>query len=387
MDRLGCLVLPELRVAEAQAREPSLRGRAFVLLEHGRVVAASPAARHGGVRTGMTPAQARVVCRGVLVREDVPARVRAREQDLVAALRPRVGEVEVGALEDREVAGGPGAGVLLFDAGEAARRAGSPGETPIDGERRALERLVLLVGSLGLEASAASAATRFTALVAARAGGASGGEPSPLEGPEIPVTVVPSGAEAAFLATRPIGVAPMSEDEYFVLRSLGLRRLGDVATIDPGVLEARLGPRGPELARLALGRDAAGSSPGEVIVASDRDRRGARERRRDSPARLAARLRRIVGAGRVTTYAPSVAPPTRPRPALVLRSVRPARPVEVGIEQGRPVALRRATMPEPIVSARRDEGKTEAWDVALAEGSVLRIEAGAEGWWIVGQFD
>jgi nucleotidyltransferase/DNA polymerase involved in DNA repair len=68
--------------------------------------------------------------------------------------------------------------------------------------------------------------------------------------------VVPPGHEELFLAPLPVrrlwGVGPKLEDQ---LRELGVQTIGDLAALDPGRLERRLGSHGHDLLRLARGID------------------------------------------------------------------------------------------------------------------------------------
>ncbi|MFP4591562.1 MAG: DNA polymerase IV [Halobacteriales archaeon] len=74
------------------------------------------------------------------------------------------------------------------------------------------------------------------------------------------LTVVPPPAVEAFLADLPVedlhGVGPITAE---ALRDLDLERIGDVAGVDPAVLEAHFGERGRDLAARARG-----AGPSEV---------------------------------------------------------------------------------------------------------------------------
>jgi DNA polymerase-4 len=70
------------------------------------------------------------------------------------------------------------------------------------------------------------------------------------------LVVVPPGGEAAFLAPLPVrrlwGVGPRMEE---ALAKLGVVTIGDLAALDPGRLERRLGTHGHDLQALARGED------------------------------------------------------------------------------------------------------------------------------------
>ena len=70
------------------------------------------------------------------------------------------------------------------------------------------------------------------------------------------LVVVPAGTEAVFLAPLPVrrlwGVGPKMEE---TLARLGVVTIGDLARLDPGRLERRLGTHGHDLQKLARGED------------------------------------------------------------------------------------------------------------------------------------
>jgi DNA polymerase IV len=70
------------------------------------------------------------------------------------------------------------------------------------------------------------------------------------------LVVVAAGTEAAFLAPLPVrrlwGVGPKMEEQ---LLKIGVRTIGDLASLDPGRLERRLGTHGLDLLSLAQGLD------------------------------------------------------------------------------------------------------------------------------------
>ena len=75
------------------------------------------------------------------------------------------------------------------------------------------------------------------------------------------LVVVPPGTEAAFLAPLPVrrlwGVGPKMEE---TLAKLGVATIGQLAELDPGRLDRRLGTHGHDLQRLARGEDDRGVS-------------------------------------------------------------------------------------------------------------------------------
>jgi protein ImuB len=96
-----------------------------------------------------------------------------------------------------------------------------------------------------MEAAAGIAAGRELAHLAARCGGA---------------RIVPAGREREFIDWLPLdmlglGAAPGGEELETRLARWGLRRLGDLARLDPAAIGSRLGRRGAELVRIARGAD------------------------------------------------------------------------------------------------------------------------------------
>lgn len=69
------------------------------------------------------------------------------------------------------------------------------------------------------------------------------------------VRIVEPGGAREFLAPLPLSVLPLSEDLLETFRSLGLRRVADVADRPPEAFEARFGPEGARAHRLARGID------------------------------------------------------------------------------------------------------------------------------------
>ncbi len=101
------------------------------------------------------------------------------------------------------------------------------------------------------------------------------------------LVVVPPGAEEAFLAPLPVrrlwGVGPKMEE---MLAKLGVVTIGDLAALDPGRLERRLGTHGHDLQRLARGDD-----PREVTAESAEAKSLGQEHTYDRDTADATRLR------------------------------------------------------------------------------------------------
>ncbi|HEX9189380.1 MAG TPA: DNA polymerase IV, partial [Vicinamibacteria bacterium] len=118
------------------------------------------------------------------------------------------------------------------------------------------------------------------------------------------LVVVPPGTEAAFLAPLPVrrlwGVGPKMED---ALAKLGVVTIGNLAGLDPGRLERRLGTHGHDLQRLARGEDdrEVASEPAE---AKSLGQEHTYDRDTSDPARLRATLLALADgvAGRLRAH-------------------------------------------------------------------------------------
>jgi protein ImuB len=69
------------------------------------------------------------------------------------------------------------------------------------------------------------------------------------------ICLVPSGGDAAYLASAPLALLPMDVEMRETLRALGVRSVGQLAALDPGDVEQRWGPDGLAAWRLAHGHD------------------------------------------------------------------------------------------------------------------------------------
>ena len=190
-----------------------------VVLDRGRVLAASREARAEEVGTGLRRREAEARCPGITVVEHDPA-ADAR------AFEPVVRAIE--ALTPRLVIDRPG--VLGFPTRGPSRYFGGDDGLVI----RVLDALTP-VGVADVRVGIADGA--FAARLAARRG-----------------AVVPPGETPAFLAPWPVGV--LGDDGLAgVLARLGLRTLGAFAALPPPAVLARFGPDGTGAHRLARGEE------------------------------------------------------------------------------------------------------------------------------------
>lgn len=140
-----------------------------------------------------------------------------------------------------------GHGMARVDARGWGRRGGDPALA------RVLRRAAAEAGFTGIGVGIADVpvASDAAAYLAAEASGESTGAVVPGRG----VRIVEPGGAREFLAPLPLSVLPLSEDLLETFRSLGLRRVADVADRPPEAFEARFGPEGARAHRLARGID------------------------------------------------------------------------------------------------------------------------------------
>jgi DNA polymerase IV len=217
--------------AVEQRDRPELRGKPVIVggggpTDRGVVSAASYEARVFGVRSAMPLRTAAALCpTGIFVPVD-GAKYQAVSREVMAILRRFSPLVEPISIDEAflDVSGS----LALFGEGEAIARQ----------IRAAIREEVHLTASVGV------AATKLVAKVA-----------SDLRKPDA-LVVVPVGGEAAFLAplsiTRLWGVG---EQTARSLREFGVTTIGDLAALDPSLLERRFGKHGAALAARARGID------------------------------------------------------------------------------------------------------------------------------------
>lgn len=226
--RCGALWFPEWPVvAWALAAGGSVEGPVAVV-ENNRVVSCSALARAEGVRRGQRRREAQACCPSLRV---VPAEV-DRDHRMFAPFLDLLEQVAPGIQVIR-----PGL-VALRMRGPARYYGGE--EAAVDRLRDAMARH----GMVNLRAGVADGL--FTAEQAAY-------ESSP-------VRIVAPGKGAEFLA--PLSISRLGDAEMAgLLPRLGIRRLGELAALDPMQVRERFGDRGLRLHALAGGRDPRGVQP------------------------------------------------------------------------------------------------------------------------------
>ncbi|HME90340.1 MAG TPA: DNA polymerase IV [Myxococcaceae bacterium] len=212
-----------------QRDDPSLRGRPLIVGGHptrGVVLAASYEARPLGVRSAMPMSRAlRQAPQAIVVPPRFSAYLEASERvfEIFASATPLVEPI---SLDE-----------AFLDVTSSVHLFGSPGEI-------ARKLRARIAAEVGLPASAGIACTKFVAKIASDLAKPNGQKE------------VGADETISFLAPLPVsrlwGVGPKLAE---VLKSTGLKTLGDVAARDPSWLERRLGVIGPHLWELSHGKD------------------------------------------------------------------------------------------------------------------------------------
>ena len=271
--------------AVEQRDRPELRGRPVVVgaLPGGRgvVSAASYEARRFGIHSAMPISRAYRLCRDAVYLPVDMDKYAAESRRIMALLAEWTPQLEPVSIDEA---------FLDVTASRALRGEGPAIAREIKARIRA---------EVALTASVGVAPNKFLAKVA-----------SDLEKPD-GLVVVPPGREAAFLAPLPVsrlwGVGRVTAAE---LEALGIQTIGQLASLEPAVLEARFGSAGPALAALARGQDdrsvepfAAPKSMGaeETFGADHRDVDRLRATLRAQAERVARELRSEGYAGKVVT--------------------------------------------------------------------------------------
>jgi protein ImuB len=248
MGRIACIVVADFPLAALVRANPAMRdaplAAARTVAPHAELAAVSDRARRLGVRAGMTVGQARSIVPDLVVMADSPAAERAALDALAGAARSLSPLVEPGE-----------SGSVWLDLAGLSRLHGS--ETEIASE------LARRVARCGMECAVGIAANKEVARLAARCGG---------------IRVIEPGMEREFLDWMPLDVleldagggAGASDGLETTLARWGIRRLGELARLNPDAVATRLGRRGAELVRLARGEETgapfAPRSAGETFV-------------------------------------------------------------------------------------------------------------------------
>ena len=222
---VACLIIPGFALRAALRSRPRLQHAPAALApEPGReavIGAVTAAAEAAGVQAGMRMGEALATCPELVLVEQDPAAV---EQEWEGVLRRL--EDSGFAVESTEP------GVVTFETRGVERLYG--------GVEAALARALASVGP-AWDPRAGAGARRFVALAAASV--ARPGQAVIVEGKE----------EQGFLEPLPLSLLPLPSDRYAELEGLGVRRLGELASLPGGAVEERLGPEGKQAWSLAGG--------------------------------------------------------------------------------------------------------------------------------------
>lgn len=234
--RIACISVPDFPLAAALRSDPDLGGRAVAVCKSldphpgerrarkrdrglGQVITASSAALALGVRPGMTVAQARSAASDLTV---IPASEAA-------------GQSAQAALLDAAESFSP----VVEDASPGCVYLSLAGLGSLHGpESEMASELIRRIRAVGLEASVGIAANKEIAWLAARCGG---------------TRVIDPGRETEFLNWLPIDLLRLDDTLAESLGRWGIRRLGELARLDPRQVGTRLGSAGVAMVRIARG--------------------------------------------------------------------------------------------------------------------------------------
>lgn len=226
--RVACLWLPHLPLRVEVLRTPALDGRPLVLGsapgERKEVRLCSPEAEAAGLRPGLPLQEVLALCREAVVVTPDPVRVARLLDDVVAGLQKVAPAIECDEQDQIFV---DLAGLRALFHGDLAA---------IDQAMRA-QVPALLRPRIGF------ADGKYAAAVAARRAKPGGSR------------VVPRRSTQAFLAPLAVAYLPLGADAQRRLELLGLRTVGDFATLPLHAAQAQFGPSGARAWQLAHGKD------------------------------------------------------------------------------------------------------------------------------------
>jgi protein ImuB len=234
MSRIACILVPNFLIAAIVRANPELAFTPFAISNtpapHAELIAVSTRARKSGVCPGMTIAQARSIIPGLgIVNHSEAAETSAMDAlaDAAESISPLVEKGEDGR--------------VWLDLAGLERLMGS--------EEAIASELETRVAQVGMDAAVGIASNKEIAHLAARCGG---------------LRVIDPGQESDFLNWLPLDLLGLEAqpgsgagDMEDTLARWGIRRLGELARLDPDAIGSRLGRRGIELIRIARGENPA----------------------------------------------------------------------------------------------------------------------------------
>jgi protein ImuB len=228
MARIACIMVADFSIAAIVRSNPALADKVLAigksLAPHAELDAVSVRARELGIRPGMTIAQARAISSDLIVIHRSPAAESSAHSALLDAAESVSPVIESGA-----------PGCAWVDLAGLQRI--------YNDEEEITAELIRCVRRVGMEPAVGVAANKELAHLAARCGG---------------VRVIEAGREREFLNWLPLdmlglGKSDRGDDLETTLARWGMRRLGELARLNPDAVGTRLGRRGVELVRLARG--------------------------------------------------------------------------------------------------------------------------------------
>lgn len=258
--RIACGYLPSFTLQAHARRAAHLAGRPFVVASldtHPVVLSCSRAAWERGVRVGTPVAQARATCSDLIVQPADPALYAEAEAAVAESLLALSVPVEPG----------PPPGVLRGPGHYSVYLRVPTGTRGDSFGHKVLSQLA----RQGFRGRVGIADDRFAAFAAAatlrgrRVTDSHDHEAAPFNQT---VTCVPRGGSAAFLAPLSLGLLPMDPDLLEMLGHLGIRTLGEFASLPPPSLGQGWTASGLDLQALARGDDAgeiAAFTPAAVV--------------------------------------------------------------------------------------------------------------------------
>jgi nucleotidyltransferase/DNA polymerase involved in DNA repair len=250
---IGCLRIPYFEACIEQRDHPALRGVPLAFVEPDgitrMVTGISAEAAAQGVEIGMTLRQAQARCNEIQIALRNPAHTRRERMELLETLSAFTGLVEEElppapprtrgshpkpAIQDRD-----GAAVFMLDLGRLPK-----GSRQAEAIALGHSLCKLVETEHGLRGTLGLAAGRFTARVAASS-----------INRKTKVLIVPFGKNPDFLQNYPVELLPLYPEQAEQLHLLGIRRLGQVASLSPGVLARLFGKSGKRFGQLARGHD------------------------------------------------------------------------------------------------------------------------------------
>ena len=228
MARIVCIMVADFSIAALVRSNPAYEGNVLAigrsLAPHAELESVSVHAREVGIRAGMTIAQARAVSSELIVAHRSPAAESSAHSALLDAAESISPVVEAGA-----------PGCVWLDLAGMHRIYRDENEIAAE--------LIKQVRRVGMEPATGIAANKDLAHLAARCGG---------------IRIIEAGREREFLDWIPLdmlglGKSERGDDLEITLARWGMRRLGELARLNPDAVGTRLGRHGVELVRLARG--------------------------------------------------------------------------------------------------------------------------------------